>query len=44
MIRKSQDFAENLRGGGGGVVCLFSLCWNSDSKNSFVTCSEVGDI
>ena len=33
LPRKLQDFAENLR----FFVCLFPLCWNSDSKNSFVT-------
>ena len=34
LPRKPQDFAENSR----FFVCLFLLCWNSDSKNSFVTC------
>ena len=25
-------------------IYLFPLCWNSDSKNSFVTCPKVVDI
>ena len=28
------------------LICLFPLfplCWNSDSKNNFVTCPKVGD-
>ena len=29
-----QDFAENSC----FFVCLFPLCWNFDSKNSFATC------
>ena len=33
LLRKPQDFAEILR----FFVCLFPLCWNSDSKSSFVT-------
>ena len=34
LPRKLQDFAENSH----CFVCLFLLCWNSSSKNSFVTC------
>ena len=34
LPRKPQDFAENLP----FFVCLFPLCWNFNSKNSFVTC------
>ena len=37
LPRKPQDFAENLH----FYVCLFPLCWNSDSKNIFVTCPQV---
>ena len=32
-------FAENLR----FFICLFILRWNSDSKNTFITCPKVGD-
>ena len=39
MPRKLKEFAENLR----FFICLFLLCWNSDSKNSFVTCAKVDD-
>ena len=39
LPRKPQYFAENLR----FSVSLFPLCWNSDSKNSFVTCSLMED-
>ena len=34
LQRKMQDLAENSR----FFVYLFPLCWNSDSKNSSVTC------
>ena len=40
LSRKPQDFAENSR----FFVCLFPFCWNSDSKNYFVTYLYVGDI
>ena len=40
LQRKPHEFAENLC----FFFCLFPLCWNSDSKNSFVTCLEVGDL
>ena len=32
--KETQDFASNWR----FFICLFPLCWNSDSKNSFITC------
>ena len=35
LPRKPRDFAENLP----FFVCLFPLCWNSISKNSFVRCT-----
>ena len=35
LPRKRQDFAANVP----FFVCLLPLCWNSNSKNSFVTCS-----
>ena len=35
LQRKPQDFAENAH----FFVCLFPLCWNFNSKNSFVTCA-----
>ena len=34
LPRKLQDFAENTP----FFVYLYPLCWNSNSKNSFVTC------
>ena len=39
LPRKSQEFAENLP----FFICLFPLCWNSSSKNSFVTWPQVGE-
>ena len=39
LPRKPQDFAEKSS----FFICLFSLSWNSDSKNSFATCPQEGD-
>ena len=36
LSRKPQDVAENSR----FIDCLFPLCRNSDSKNSFATCDH----
>ena len=40
LPRNLQDFAESSR----LFVCLFPLCWNSESKNSFMTYPLVADI